>query len=253
MPMQTPELRLQLFSRAQCVDLAERLLDVEAFWLTRHVCLPFYTLGATNYYDISANPARPYERLAQQYNPLLLRHFSDVYTVLQTALQQRLQQPVVLLSDAAVPGFHLFGAHAAFAQAGQQDIMHASWFQQRDGGDFPGSPIHVDTAHLALGYPDLDSGRTISFTLAIALPQSGAGMKIWPLTADQTQGWGDEKKLQLLQATPSRAVHYQAGELFVHSGDYYHQACGFPVHAGQYRFTLQGHGIFMDGQWHLFW
>ena len=251
-----PEFQLQLFSQAAAADIVQRLLDLDAFWLPRHPHLPFYTLGATNYYDITGNPAKPYLRLAQQYNPFLRENFGEVYATLLAGLQERLGQPVGFLPDAALPGFHIFGGHADFAVGDQHDILHGAWFQRRDGHGFPGNPIHTDTAHLALGLPAAVAGAplpTLSFTLALSLPQGGAGMKIWPLRMADIGDLGGQEQMQLLQGCASRLVAYQAGSLFVHSGDYYHQARGLPVQEGQYRITLQGHGAWFDGQWRLFW
>ncbi|MBI3284907.1 MAG: hypothetical protein HYZ65_08680 [Burkholderiales bacterium] len=245
------EFQLAVFSQTQCAELTQRLLGVDAFWLTRHASLPFYTLGATNYYDITANPARPYESLAQKYNPFLLENFPDVYDAVLAALAERLQQAVVFLPGAAVPGFHIFAAHPAFEAADKQDIMHGAWFRQRDGGGFPGNPIHIDSAHLALGLPA--AVTTMSFTLAVAVPQAGAGLKIWPLASEHTQHLSEDEKLTLLHNTASRQLNYRAGQLCVHSGDFYHQARGFPFQGEQYRITLQGHGAWLDGQWHIFW
>ncbi|AEK61882.1 hypothetical protein CFU_2052 [Collimonas fungivorans Ter331] len=251
-----PEFHLRLFSQAAADDIVQRLLNLDAFWLPRHPQLPFYTLGATNYYDITGNPAKPYLRLARQYNPFLLENFSDVYRALLAGLQEQLGQPVDFLADAALPGFHIFGGHADFTARDEHDVLHGEWFQRRDGHGFPGNPIHVDTAHLALGLPAAVAGvplPTLSFTLALCLPEEGAGMKIWPLRLANIADLGGQQQMQLLQDCASRLVAYQAGGLFVHSGDYYHQARGLPVQDGQYRITLQGHGAWLDGQWRLFW
>ncbi|WP_232436940.1 hypothetical protein [Burkholderia ubonensis] len=236
--------------------LAERVLDLEAFWLPRHPSLPFHTLGATNYYDITANPARPYERLAQQYNPLLRACFAELYDALAVALGERLQAPVTWLAGAALPGFHVFGAHPAFAASHEHDVLHGDWFARRDGAGFPGNPIHVDTAHLALGLapePDGAGRRTVSFTLPLRVPRDGAGMKRWPLRQDDLAGLTPASRLARLQCTPARHVAYRPGMLFLHTGDCFHQARGFPTRQGDYRITLQGHGAWLDHAWRLFW
>lgn len=235
---------------AQCADVLRRLLDLEAFWIGRHPRFPFHTLGATNYYDIVGNPARPYRRLARQYNPLLLDQFGDVYEALVATLCARLDAPVVFCPDAALPGFHLFGADPAFAPSERHDLTHEQWFARRGGDAFPGSPIHVDSAHLALGLPD---APTISFTLAVALPAEGAGLKIWPFGRARGAGLDQDGLQALLRNAPARYIPYAPGGLLVHSGDLYHQARGLPCEPGQWRISLQGHGIRLDGQWQIFW
>jgi hypothetical protein len=249
-----------LLTGAQCDTLVERLFDLEAFWISRHPRLPFHTLGATNYYDITANPARPYARLARQYNPFLLEHFADLYATLFAALGEQLRQPVAFLADAALPGFHLFGAHSEFTAHAEHDVLHSDWFRRRDGTGFPGNPIHVDTAHLALGLVadaksrrDCDTLDTLSFTLPLRVPDEGAGMKLWPFGLNALRHLDDEEQRKTLRACETRHVAYRPGTLFVHSGNHFHQACGFPVMPGQYRITLQGHGVWLDRVWRLFW
>ncbi|QDQ27992.1 hypothetical protein FNU76_17475 [Chitinimonas arctica] len=244
------EFFLPIGDAASCRDWHEQLLDLEAFWISRHSRLPFFTLGATNYYDLSANPAKPYERLARQYNPLLRSCFGGLYERLRAQLQARLGQPVGWLADnqiAALPGFHLFQGHAAFAGGGE--VTHAQWFRQRDGAAFPGNPVHTDTAHLALGL----SGATLSFTLPIVLPEAGAGLRCWPVAAADTARLGDAALLARLADSPPREIRYQVGQMLVHSGETYHQARGLPCRAGEQRMTLQGHGVLRDGAWQLFW
>jgi hypothetical protein len=239
-----------ILSTAQCEDALRRVLDLEAFWIARHPRFPFHTLGATNYYDIVGHAVPPYRRLARQYNPLLLDQFGDLYRALLAALRVQLAAPVAFCPDAALPGFHVFGADPAFAASAGHDLTHEQWFARRDGDAFPGNPIHVDSAHLALGLGD---APTISFTLAIALPRQGAGMRIWPFGRAEGGGTRQDELAAMLHASPTRDIAYAAGGLLVHSGDRYHQARGLPCEPGQWRITLQGHGALLGGQWQLFW
>ena len=243
------EFQCPLFDADDCAALVERLFDLEGFWIERHPSLPFHTLGATNYYDITANPARPYERLARQYNPFLLNNFGGIYAALTAALARRLEAPVQFHEGAALPGFHIFGADPVFTPSPQHDITHAQWFERRDGNAFPGNPIHVDTAHRPLGLQE----PTLSCTLSLRLPSTGAGLKVWPLLEEHGRGLTQPQLMDLLNRTPARYAPYTVGTLFVHSGDWYHQARGLPYLPGEYRITLQGHGVRMDGRWHLFW
>ncbi|WP_186080724.1 hypothetical protein [Burkholderia gladioli] len=253
-----------LLDAAGAAALVERLHDLDAFWIARHARLPFHTLGATNYYDLTANPARPYARLAARYNPLLLAQFGALYASVVATLAARLDAAVAYLAetepDTALPGFHIFGAHAEFAARAEHDVLHGDWFRQRDGDAFPGNPIHVDTAHLALGLDararlagEATPLATLSFTLPLALPEAGAGMRLWGFGHEAAPvGDGAHQQARLRHA-PTREHAYRSGALFVHSGTRYHQARGFPVVPGQYRITLQGHGVWLGGAWRLFW
>jgi hypothetical protein len=232
-----------------CAAVAEGLLDLEPFWLPRQPRLPFYTLGATHYYDITGNRGRPYERLVDQYNPLLLGCFGALYGSLRSCLGERLGARVTFAEGAALPGFHIFAADPVFAPSEAHDVTEAQYYARRGLDGHPGNPIHTDGAHEALGF----KGETLSFTLPIQLPAGGAGLRIWPLK-ECDRGGLDERGLQaLLAATPHRDHTYAPGELLVHCGDWYHQARGMPVRQGDYRITLQGHGVRRGGVWHLFW
>ena len=250
------EAELPIFSSERGAAFAERVRDLDAFWLSRHIRLPFYTLGATNYYDITANPARPYERLARQYNALLRECFAQLYDALAAALADHLRQPVTFLAGSALPGFHIFEGHPEFAPRAEHDVLHRVWFTRRDGPDFPGNPIHVDTAHGALDLANVCLPHlppTLSFTLPLGLPREGAGMALWPLGVADLAHLDGAHQLERLRASSTRFVAYRSGTLFLHSGACYHQARGLPVTPGEYRITLQGHGIWIDGAWRLFW
>ncbi|NRO97469.1 hypothetical protein GWC77_16215 [Paraburkholderia sp. NMBU_R16] len=250
------EAELPLFSAGQGAAFAERARDLDAFWLPRHARLPFYTLGATNYYDITANPARPYERLARQYNPLLRECFAQLYDTLVAGLAEHLRRPVTFLAGSALPGFHIFDGHPEFAPRAEHDVLHRVWFTRRDGPEFPGNPIHVDTAHGALDLANVSVPNlppTLSFTLPLGLPREGAGMALWPLGVADLAHLDGASQLERLRASPTRFVAYRPGTLFLHSGTCYHQARGLPVTPGDHRITLQGHGIWIDGAWRLFW
>lgn len=251
-------LELPLLGPQACAAIAGQLCALDAFWLHRHRRLPFYTLGATHYYDLATDPSA-YFRLARQYNPFLHANFGHLYEALTSALAVALAAPVVLRTDVAWPGFHLFGADPAFAALPIHDVMQSRWLQTRHGDHYPGNPIHVDLAHRCLPWPpgvDPDGLPTLSLTLPIALPASGAGLYLWPqaLSGAQALHGTSEAALQhQLSWLPRRFIRYQPGQLVVHSGSAYHQARGLPTAAGEYRMTLQGNGLYVDGAWHLFW
>ncbi|OEZ50399.1 hypothetical protein JAB1_15140 [Janthinobacterium sp. MP5059B] len=241
---------LPVLTQQQCADVVERLLDLEPFWLRRTRHFPIHTLGATYYYDIVGMPARPYERLARQYNPFLLDNFGEVYDALLASLGAALGQPVVYHPALALPGFHMFGGHPALRASEDLDLVHEQWQGGRETTDFPGNPIHLDRGHLAVG---LGAAPTLSVTLLIAAAGRGAGMKMWPFGLERTGNLDESEILALLQREPFEQIHYQTGAAFIHSGRRYHQARGFDGAPGDYRITLQGHAVWQGGQWQLFW
>jgi hypothetical protein len=258
MPGRAAVLELPLLDAQECLAVADQLCALDAFWLHRHRRLPFYTLGATHYYDLGTAPSA-YFRLARQYNPFLQANFGAIYEALTATLAEALAAPVVLRSDVAWPGFHLFGADPAFAALPGHDVMQSEWLRTRHGDQYPGNPIHVDLAHRCLPWPpgvDPEGLPTLSLTLPIALPASGAGLYLWPQELSDVHALdaaceaGLQRRLQKL---PRRFIRYQPGRLVVHGGSAYHQARGLPTVPGEFRMTLQGNGLRVDGVWHLFW
>lgn len=69
-----------------------------------------------------------------------------------------------LADGQALPGFHIFRAHQQFLN--------------------PVASMHIDLQHKTLQWQEelqVDpETNTLSFTLALALPKSGAGLNTWP-------------------------------------------------------------------------
>lgn len=249
-------LELPLLQRAECDALAASLRELDAFWLPRHPRLPFHTLGATHYYDLAAGSAARYQQRAAQYNRLLMAQFAGLYERLRAALATGLAAPVSYRQDAALPGFQLFAAAPDFGPGQDRDVMQAQWLATRHAEAYPGNPIHIDHAHRCLRWPpgiDPDRLPTLSFTLPIELPASGAGLRLWPRSGADLAHCSEPQRLQALQCSPPHELSYQPGQLLLHSGQAYHQARGLPWQDGDMRITLQGNGLQVDGRWQLFW
>ena len=91
---------------------------------------------------------------------------------------------------------------------------------------------HQDYPHLTL---DLGSVDPYTFTLAIKLPSGGAGM-------DYVED-GQQKYLP-----------YAEKEMIGHDGTVLHRIAGLKTYVkGEYRITLQGHLIRLNGVLNLFW
>jgi arginine/lysine/ornithine decarboxylase len=59
---------------------------------------------------------------------------------------------------------------------------------------------------------------------------------------------------QIVAETPSFYQPYKIGELILHSGHILHQAAaGINLQPQDERITIQGHGVFSQGSWHLYW
>lgn len=229
-------LSLPLLTEPECQDLRSTLYGLKAHWLRRHPQLPFYTLGAASYIDAAQDPQVYYQN-AQCHNPLLRDRFHWLYDRVAMVLAERLQAPVVYPEHLALPGFHIYLSCKVFEQ--------------------PIASIHCDSQYQLLHWPHpeaTDVTHPLSFTLAISLPRFGGGLHLWDLTYDDILGLNQAEFQQLVRSRPPVLHPYQQGHLVLHSGHQLHQAA--PAHNIQPdddRITLQGHSLFSQGQWQLYW
>jgi hypothetical protein len=252
-----PSLRtnIELLTADQCGQVRAGLETLRDCWIQRHPTVPFFTLGASNYFDIAYNPELPYYRMARELNPVLMEHFDWLYQSLAECLGQLFGIPVVYPRKLALPGFHIFLAHEAMKNP--RALMHGEWFQRKDDPAVMSSPIHCDTPQYVVNWSGIDDvklNRPISITLAVALPASGAGMYVWNLGIDETVNLPERQIFQLLQ-DKERAIHeYRLGQFCLHSGLFYHQLAPFQdVQPDDLRITLQGHGLIGEKSLILYW
>ena len=91
---------------------------------------------------------------------------------------------------------------------------------------------HQDYPHITLG---LGSKDPYTFTVAIKLPSGGAG-------------------LDYVEDGQQRYLPYTEGEMIGHDGMVLHRIAGLKNYVkGEYRITLQGHLIRIDGVLNMFW
>lgn len=246
---------LDLISVEQCTQVRERLDGLRDLWIQRHPVVPFYTLGASNYFDIAYNPELPYYRMARETNPILRREFGWMYDTLAARLQHEFGLPVEYPEKLALPGFHIFLAHEGLRNP--RALMHREWFQKKDDPAVMSSPIHCDTPQFVInwsGIRDVSLSQPFSVTLALGLPASGAGMYVWNLQMDETREMPDAEVFNLLQSRERWLHEYQLGRFCLHSGLRYHQIAPIPeVQPGDVRITLQGHGIIGRNSTKLYW
>jgi len=251
---------VDILDEAECAVAYGTVRKLKDNWLQRHPALPFFTLGAANYFDITGGPGSPYYTMIRTINPVLWENFQWVYERLAERLGSHLGAPVVYRDGLALPGFHIFDYHPAFTRP--RDVTHAELFRNGYPADQFCNPIHCDKAHLLVDWgdtADLDLEHPISFTMVVAMPESGAGLYLWDFHYEETKnlpaGSGMEVLGPILDSRQRHTHHYQKGKMAVHSGLYLHQPMpAGAIHPGcDSRVTLQGHGIFGSGAWHLFW
>ena len=108
--------------------------------------------------------------------------------------------------------------------------------------------------------PGADFTRPLSFTLSIRLPQRGGGLNVWEVTYERFMRFYNrlDGRVQPMDITvhcsePMRHP-YSVGGLSLHSGHLLHQIAEIDaVMPGDERITLQGHALFAQGAWRLYW
>lgn len=228
---------LDFLKPEECEKVQERLLELKDQWTNRAGgSVPFYTLGAATYLDNPDVDPTNYEQSKRHFNPLLVEHFSWVYEKLRYSLENWLQAPVSFEHENALPGFHLF--------------LFSETFRQ------PIAKKHFDLQFLRLSwnFEEIDKNNPISFTGVITLPSDGGGLNFWDMDYDEynkIQSWTREEKIRSM---PIHYYPYEVGKLIVHKGLALHQIAPAPkMKEMDKRFTIQGHGLFCDGQWRLYW
>lgn len=212
--------RETICSPGDCAAIAARLREVRAHWTERGSA--FFTLGAATYLDVcggGGNSGR-YDFIRAQSNPLLLKRFGDLLESVRTALERDTGQTCRFESSLALPGFHIFLAPS----------LHQRF---RDN-------LHLDLQHNYLPFDANLFTPTLTFTLPVAVPAAGAGIEFCFRNDRDPRG--------TLHVEP-----YRLGELLIHSGRALHRRAHLAATDLCERITLQGHGLFLNGAWTLYW
>ncbi len=230
---------IPVLTDAECARVRLAVLALRPHWTKRIPSLPFYTLGTVSYID-AVGDEPPYATLVPQGNRVLRLHFGWLYERLLVLLSQALGRPAVFAETTdgplGLPGFHIHLSDPAF----ESDI----------------APVHFDLQYRLHDWRGLsiDRDHPISFTLAIALPQHGGGLRTWDVSLTERRTRADESPEELAQGREAVFHAYRCGHLALHSGHLMHQiAPGIDLQPQDERITLQGHGVYADGLWRLYW
>jgi hypothetical protein len=228
---------VELLTAAECLAIRSVVCNLRDVWIQRHPSLPFYTLGIASYLDASQNNQEDYYNKSRQYNPVLQKHFGWLYDRLANALSKQLDGAVSYAENLALPGFHIFQAHQEFEQ--------------------PIAAIHTDVNHQLFTWPsnqEIDFDRSLSFTLAIALPEFGGGLNLWDLSHEEIIERPPTEVKGLIESRTKSFHPYKLGSMVLHSGNIVHQiAPGKNLQTDDERITLQGHSLYSQGSWQLYW
>lgn len=227
---------LSVLTLAECQEIRSLVYTLKECWLQRNPFVPFYTLGAASYIDAAKNQ-QDYYRKAQQYNPILRDRLEWLYKRLAETIAQFLKAPTSYQHSLALPGFHIYLACKLFEQ--------------------PIASIHCDLQYKLVNWESpnqTDFTQPISFTLAISLPKFGGGLNIWEVRHQEIMEIPRSEIQQLIKSRAKRFYPYQVGQLIIHSGHTIHQAAPAKnIQPDDERITVQGHGIFSQGSWQLYW
>lgn len=227
---------LNVLTFSECQEIRSLVYALKECWLKRNPFVPFYTLGAASYIDAAKNQQDYYSK-AQQYNPILHKRLEWLYKRLAETLTQFLKAPTSYQHSLALPGFHIYLACKLFEQ--------------------PIASIHCDLQYKLVNweFPEqTDFTKPISFTLAISLPKFGGGLNLWEVHAQEILKLPRSEIQQLIKSRAKSFYPYQVGQIIIHSGHTIHQiSSGKNIQPDDERITLQGHGIFSQDSWQLYW
>jgi hypothetical protein len=224
----------EILSGEECERIAEGVLALQEHW--RKVPVPFnikvlYTLGATKY----SQRKKDYQERADLLNGVMREQFSWFYDRLLEYFQRELGKPVKLTEDGGVPGFHIVIPHPVFK--------------------YPVGSLHYDFVQKPDWYGH-QVDDAFSFTLPLQLPSAGAGLFMWDKKGAQVfSGWALAKALLFRGVQcfrPKTRIDYKEGWIVCHDGQHYHMMTPSTIQDGEHRITAQGHGLLIDGEWHLY-
>jgi hypothetical protein len=234
---------IPVLSSAECERARQTVHALRSSWIARGSAEhPFYTVGAASYIDaVSRTPLPRYSEILVETNPVLQEHFYWLYARLMNKLSLHLQAVVRTADELALPGFHVW-----------------------QGLNVPTSSlsIHFDLQYINIPWPDVsrsDRSRPLSFTLPIALPRGGGGLNSWDLSYEEQaahfQATGKFTAVEEMAKSRTRTLHpYTQGVLTLHSGHTLHQIAAVDqAYPDDERITLQGHGLYCDGAWTIYW
>lgn len=231
---------LPVLSRGACDDLVARLMSLASAWTGRQALdnqvHRFHTLGAATYLDSPSS----YRERAGQANPILRENFAGLYETVCRAIARRTGHPCALTGELGLPGFHIFrGDHRA------------------PPGLLYGGTVHMDKPHERHAFAN-PIEATLSLTLPISIPKSGAGMYFWEdVPPDLLTGPKAPHDMTATQLswfdTHRQFIGYTPGEMVLHDGLTVHQLANpGATDSNDLRISLQGHGVLCNGTWELF-
>jgi len=257
---------IDVLSEDECKVYAQTIDRLSSEWARRpEWATHFYTLGLATHADIKPDKPVNSDLLDKiKYNNNLLRkNFPDLYKKILEALSNKLGECELIIDEAPIPGFFIHG-EAKPNNIKKEERLPLSGACQ----------IHSDGQTYFLDYiwskyKNINP-ESISYTLAIEMPEHGAALLLWDQPdlgyymegeiAEIYKGYNYYERetnseyldYKMLNKIPGVLQHIP-GKMIVHTGQQIHAAAGsVKPFSTDRRITLQGFGVQCDGIWRLF-
>lgn len=239
------ELLVDVFTEQESAFWVKTLMGLRKHWIKREVpgfdvALAYWTLGNATYLDGTYKNIKNLKRSNQR----LIKKFEGFYATVSRKLSETLNAEVEINDRFTIPGFHIYSADY-------------DWPLGIEGA----GQIHLDRPHHRTEY-DFGYSDVLSFTLPIQLPTLGGGLTYWLEVPGQIievleKGgkWYhelDESARAWLSAN-RQFLPYTIGKMVIHDCDTVHQVTNdTPMRDGDFRITMQGHGVFHENRWLIY-
>jgi hypothetical protein len=223
---------IPVLTDAEARAAATRVAALRGNWRQRNDTGLYYTIGVVSQED-ARDSVEDYCLQAEPSNGILKDHFSEVLESIRRALESFKREKVRLHSRYGLPGVMIYLSPAKPAIV-------------------VGNRPHIDLQHRLLDWGagfDPVSENLVSFTLPLALPRKGAGLRTWP------QFRGARSKDSPLVSTNASFLNYEVGMMLCHDGLTPHHGVGMRTDGREeeVRITIQGFGVRVSGEWLLYW
>lgn len=230
----------------RCRELTERVFSLRDAWIPRAHCGQhggFATLGCATYLDVcsSDRPQRDYYDRCRGQNELLRSNFGDLLERVFAKLSEAIQAEIYVSEELALPGFHVFWGTSLV--------------------DVPTPSLcHFDTQFQSIRWHGRwGNSSPKSFTVPICLPVGGSSLDLWPITYRELLEGSSSRGTSLLEYVVSQQHHcqthwYELGICTIQNDLWLHRIGKSGTQAPMdYRITLQGHLLEVEGQWIAYW
>lgn len=205
-----------------------------------------YTLGSASYLDASKYSKEESDlskedivKRLTEYNPILKASFSELLETIRYFFEKKIGIECRYSSILAYPGFHIFKS----SSENSNQYNHEPHF---DG--------QYETLMKIMNIKNVSAEDLLSFTLPIALPLEGGGLRMWDWNYTNNKGKTSEEIINGIKKSKIVNIEYNEGEIIWHNGLYLHQIKAWSSSENSTpRITMQGHGCLINNKMYLYW